>query len=209
MATRNFHNFLEICSEEDEQSDGISIISESDRDECQEADSINSQYFWDNTHIALSNENVNLNSEKEPDVPEVKEHEDDSTEKDSPPSTTKELKVNIKKPAFLIGSKKLLFLIINLILISNIITYKVLESQHSVVLEKYQLTEDENKVLRMEINTLRKIVFMMNVDEQVSTSTTIPSEPLDQPPASDDVKIFDNNQKKFICVDVKRFVDLL
>lgn len=48
-------------------------------------------------------------------------------------------------------------------------------------------------------------MFLMNVDEQVST---IPKEHFDLPPDSD-VRIVDNDQKKFICVDIKRFVDML
>lgn len=98
------------------------------------------------------------------------------------------------------------FLFINLILISNVIIYNILESQHSVAFEKYQLAEAQNQALRMEINTLRKIVFLMNADDQVSIT---PNEYFERPPDSEDVRIVDNDQKKFICVDVKRFVDML
>ncbi|KAL5277751.1 hypothetical protein ACFFRR_002777 [Megaselia abdita] len=183
-------------NEDDDQSDGISIISESDRDESRE---INSQYFWDNTHISLSNEN----SEREQDVP------DDAKNNAKPEKDSKEIpKISPcdKKRHFL----KPFLLISSLILISNLIIYHILDSQHSATFEKYQLTEAQNKDLRLEINTLRKIVFLMNVDEQVSTRTTTSKDDFENlKSTSEDVKIFDSNEKKFICVDVKRFVDIL
>lgn len=101
-------------------------------------------------------------------------------------------------------------LFINLVLISNLVTYYVLEAQHSTTVEKYEFAEAENKDLRLEINTLRKIIFLMNVDEQSPVTTTSPADPFVlSEEASEDVKIFDENHKKFICVDVKRFVDML
>lgn len=180
-------------SEDEDQSDGISIISESDRDECRD---VNSQYFWDNTHISLSNENSEREQDHDQDVPDDKEC---SKGKEPTNLVTKEE----KKRSFLKP-----FLLINLILISNIITYRILESQHAAMVEKYQLAEAQNQDLRLEINTLRKIVFLMNLDEQHGSTSTggVFEEPSS---TSEDVRIFDRNERKFICVDVKRFVDML
>lgn len=190
-------------SEDDDESDGISIISESDRDESR--DLTNSQYFWDNTHISLHS--------LEQEVTEDVQDDQVTEEREVTEAVTDEVtERDLQKDPVKAKTKKFwkLILLINLILISNIATYNFMESMHSTTIEKYESVETQNKILRNEVNTLRRIIFLMNVEEQAVTTTSKPIQPFDTPNQhSEDVRIFDNNRKKFICVDVKRFVDML
>ncbi|KAL5274325.1 hypothetical protein ACFFRR_000829 [Megaselia abdita] len=189
---------------DDDQSDSVSVISESDRDENADSPS-SSKYFWDNTHISLSNEN----STEEQIVPESKiedifeelidneEEENDDKEKVFNFYTMKKL----ANPSIWIA----------IIIISNLCIYTNLKEKHSVSFGKLQISESQNRDLRLEINTLRKIIFLMNVDENLPHASTAESfEEGDIMTRSKDVKIYeDDYNKKFICIGVKKFIDLL
>lgn len=188
---------------DDEQSDSVSVISESDRDDNADSPS-NSKYFWDNTHISLSNEN----STEEQIVPESKledvfeELVDNKADKFQN-SVEKPDQTDWKKtfePCFWLA----------LILITNLCIYSYSKSEHSISIRRIQLAEAQNKDLQFEINTLRKIIFRMNADEQLPQNSKASFKKSEDMTSSKDVRIYvDGNSKKFICIDVKKFVDLL
>lgn len=182
-------------------SDSVSIISESDQD----ASNASSKYFWDNTHISLSGENIaeeNItpDTRNEQMVPEISDYMEETFEEKETFSLWPQIK-QLSKPS----------LWISILLVTNLCIYSYFDLEHSVVLDKLQVSENHHKDLRLEINTLRKIIFLMNVDENVPASPRIDSfERGEETRNWEDAKIYtDETNRKFICVDVKKFIDIL
>lgn len=184
---------------DDDQSDSVSVISESDRENVDSVTS--SKYFWDSTHLSLSKENsseehIEPDSKIEEILQELSEINEEPRKKEVNHGLSFRIK-QLTRPSFWIA----------LLLISNLCVYSYLESGDEVVIERLQLAESQNKHLRLEINTLRKIIFLMNVDENPPTTPKMEGDGMTR---SKDVKIYeDETKKKFICIGVKKFIDIL
>lgn len=179
--------------------DSVSVISESDQEENSDS-MISSKYFWDNTHISLSEENSG-EEHMDPDtrLDDIIQELNDTIEETFEERETTSLWTHIKQL-----SKPSLW--ISILLVTNLCIFSYYDSEHALLFEKLQFAESQDKDLRLEISTLRKIIFLMNAGEHFPTSPTLYDETVN----SEDAKIYaDGNDRKFICIDVKRFIDLL
>lgn len=103
--------------------------------------------------------------------------------------------------------------LIMLVLIPHVTIFKMFESDYSTTLKQYELAEELNQSLRMEINTLKKIIFLMGIDNPKPRITIEPIRAEQWKRIlsdTDDFRIVnDENNSKLVCIDINRLIDLI